>query len=69
MSEEWIIERTLQAARDRHLSRELSATIDRLNRLEAQVQLLARIVEGKARAHRQFAGRTRPVVVTNDTRQ
>lgn len=66
MSEDAIIERTLWAARDRHLSRELAATIDRLNQLEAQVQLLARVVEGKARAHRQLAGRTRPVVINAD---
>lgn len=66
MEEDVIIERTLLFARDRHLTRELAALSDRMSRLEAQVQLLARIVEGKARAHRQLAGRTRPVVVNAD---
>lgn len=66
MEQDWIIERTLNAARDRHLTRELAVLTDRVNRLDAQVQLLARVVEGKARAHRQLAGRTRPVVVNAD---
>ena len=66
MEEDIIIERTLWAHRDRHLTRELAALTDRVNRLEAQVQLLARVVEGKARAHRQLSGRTRPVVVNAD---
>ena len=66
MEEDVIIERTLWAARDRHLTRELATLTDRVNRLEAQVQLLARVVEGKARAHRQLSGRTRPVVVNAD---
>ena len=61
-----IIERTLWAARDRHLTRELKALTDRVNRMEAQIQLLARVVEGKARAHRQLSGRTRPVVLNAD---
>ena len=66
MEEDIIIERTLYAHRDRHLTQELAALTDRVNRLEAQVQLLARVVEGKARAHRQLSGRTRPVVVSAD---